>query len=326
VRIVWNNTSILFLSKKGIVIYQNVLLNCKSKKKLARLLFIDYPYEYKKIYDSYNQFPLKHFHRFDKKMKQGSRIMFRIDELSKKIHTRILELIIKGKQPDFLKSGIRKESYLTNASMHSGSNYFLLLDISKFFPSTKKQDIKYNLIHYYKTSNDIAEFLSTIVTAPYQTNYTDRALVTGSPLSQYFSYFINKRLFDEIYQLSKANDVIFSLYVDDISFSSNKTIPYEFLKKVFSLIKSNGYSISRKKTYYGKISKHSEITGVKISRYGKFLTDSRKKRIKNKVQELTRNKNNLKLKESLKASIQQACCLNNRYAKYYRFLQYKKIL
>ncbi len=44
-----------------------------------------------------------------------------------------------------LKSGIKKESHITNALAHKNSNFFLLVDIKGFYPSTTKPKIKKQL-------------------------------------------------------------------------------------------------------------------------------------------------------------------------------------
>jgi len=45
----------------------------------------------------------------------------------------------------------------------------------------------------YGQSSNVAEFISNAITVPQKKANDKRALVTGSVLSQYFAYVINKR-------------------------------------------------------------------------------------------------------------------------------------
>ncbi|RXJ77867.1 hypothetical protein CRV03_02535 [Arcobacter sp. F155] len=181
------------------------------------------------------------------------------------------------------------------------------------------------MILTYKQSSDVAEFISNAITAPQKKSNGMRALITGSPLSQYFSYVINKRMFDELYDLAKSQGVKFSVYVDDISFSSNNIISHNFLRKAFYIIKSNGFDISKnkpdkKKFYRGKIGINSIITGVVMTKDGMYIPKSRENKIKIQLEELQRIKKSTiefkKLYEKTISSIHQAIQVNSLYEKY----------
>lgn len=241
------------------------------------------------------------------------------------IHKRLKKLFDNLIKEDYLKSGIKKQSYISNAKTHLKNNYFFLIDITNFFPSITKKYIKKELILTYKQSNDVAEFISNALTAPQKKANNQRALVTGSPISQYFSYVINKKMFDELEILAKNYGVKFSLYVDDISFSSNKIISHNFLQKVFYIIKSNGYEISKnkpdkKKFYRGKIGINSIITGIVMSKDGIFIPKSREERIENQIEELknidSSSDDFKKSYDKTISSIQQAIVVNGIYKKY----------
>lgn len=224
-------------------------------------------------------------------------------------------------------------SYLKNAKLHEGQTFFLLIDIRNFYPSITKAKIKTALIKHCNQSIDVAEFISNIITVD-QKKSTQRALPTGSPLSQNMAFFSNKQMFDELFKLANAYNIKMSVYVDDVSFSSKSTIPYKFLTSAIHVIKKYGYNIATNKLFYGKLKpknddvttkKRLEITGVQLTKYGTFLTASRKSRIKEKRKAIYLKKeqslpyqNELK---SLTASVQQAILLNPKYKRYLELIK-----
>ena len=221
----------------------------------------------------------------------------------------------------YLKSGVKKESHITNAKQHQDSNFFLLIDIKSFYPSITKSKIKTQLIQTYKQSKDVAEFISNLVTVPQEKALGKRALVTGSPLSQWFAYVINKKMFDELSKVSKEENIIFSVYVDDITFSSKKIITYKFYTKIYSIINEYGYRIHQGKMYRGKLGKKTKITGIQFTKYGFRLLDKHKE----KIRKIIKSKDCNNQMKSLLGLVNFAIQVNPRYSKY-KYLIEKSLL
>ncbi len=60
------------------------------------------------------------------------------------VHTRIASLLVRLATPDYLHSGVKGRSNITNAMVHIGDHPILTMDIKKFYPSvTKKIDISF---------------------------------------------------------------------------------------------------------------------------------------------------------------------------------------
>jgi hypothetical protein len=216
------------------------------------------------------------------------------------------------KKASYLKSGVKKESHITNAKEHQNSNFFLLVDIKGFYPSITKSKIENRLILDYKQSKDVARFISNLVTVPQEKALGKRALVTGSPLSQWFAYVINKKMFDELYTVSQEEGIVFSVYVDDITFSSKKIVTYKFYNKVYSIINKYGYRIHQGKIFRGKLGNHTRITGIQFTKYGFRLLEKHKKKIRN----ILKSKDcDYKIK-SLLGLVNFAVQVNPSYSKY----------
>jgi len=234
--------------------------------------------------------------------------------------------------PKYLMSGIKGKSHIQNIQTHSKNTFFLLIDIKNYYPSITKSKIKSSLIRNYQQSSNVAECLSNIVTIK-QKSTKERALPTGSPLSQDMAYFINKKMFDELYDISQQYSVVMTVYFDDISFSSRATIPYKFVKQIIYTIKKYGYSIATRKLYYGKMKSKKNIntkngvniTGAQFTKYGLFLTATQNKKIKNKRDlVISKQKSGIlytKELNSLLASISQAIMINPKYRRYQEIIK-----
>lgn len=286
--------------------YNCTLYNCKSLKKLQSYLCIEDNTYFKSIKSNLSDNPFTFFNKFEK----DGRELFSCNRKITKIHKRLIKLF-DIETSKYLKSGVKKESHITNALSHRDSNFFLLVDIKGFYPSTTKSKIKKQLILTYKLSSNVAEFISNAVTVPQEKANGKRALVTGSVLSQYFAYVINKKMLDELYFLSKQNDIIFTVYVDDITFSSKKVLTYRFHQKVYNIVKKYGYIIHNGKVYRGKINSKSKITGVHITKYGFRLL----KKHREKIREL-RNKKDVSSQKSFIGLLNYAVQVNPKYRRY----------
>lgn len=293
--------------------YNCTLYNCKSLKKLQTYLCISNSKYFNTLNTKLDCNPFSFFKRFEK----NGRELFICNREVTQIHRRLIKLF-NIEISEYLKSGVKKESYITNALAHKDSNFFLLVDIKSFYPSTTKSKIKKQLILTYKQSSNVAEFISNAVTAPQTKANGKRALVTGSVLSQYFAYVINKKMFDELYFLSKQEEVTFSVYVDDITFSSKKVLTYKFHQKVYNIVKKYGYTVHNGKVYRGKINKKSKVTGVHITKYGFRLL----KKHRTKIKEL-RNKKDLQSQNSLMGLLNYATQVNLKYRRYKSLFELK---
>lgn len=318
------NGFILYSAKGQVIKYECSLYNCKSEKKLSQYFLInDFNY-YKKLRDDLKANPMPYY-RYKNDIDVSGREFFQCLDKIAHIHTRLRKLFGNLQKEEYLKSGIKKQSYITNAQSHAQNNHFFLIDIKRFFPSITKDYIKKELILSYKQSSNVAEFIANAITAPQVKSGNKRALVTGSPLSQYFAYVINKRMFDELYELAQQWNITFSVYVDDISFSANRPIEHVFLRKVFRIIKSNGYKISKnaenkKKFYRGKVGINSIVTGIIVTKDGLFIPTARTEKIENNLTILSAmtliDEEFEMLYNSTRSSIYQAIAVNECYYSY----------
>ena len=115
----------------------------------------------------------------------------------RKIHERILDLLSRIKRPDYLHSGIKKRSYVTNAQYHIGPYETYALDRKKFFPNTSWSHIFNFFQSRMECGGDIPVILTNILTV-------NGHLPTGSPVSTLLSYYAHKEMFDRLDAIAQA--------------------------------------------------------------------------------------------------------------------------
>ncbi len=214
---------------------------------LSRLLNINVS-RFKRESDLY----LKYYKRKIPKNGGGVRITETPYGELRRTHERIFNLLKRISVPQFLHSGIKGRSYISNAQSHKGSTDCFCLDIEKFFPSTTRGHVYDFFVNIALCKADVAAILANICTV-------DGHLPTGSPLSTLISYFIHTKMFDELDKLAQQHDLTMTVYVDDVVFSGRK-ISKAFRNKTKLIIHRRGLR-SHKHRFYSN-NEPKEITGV----------------------------------------------------------------
>lgn len=178
----------------------------------------------------------------------------------------------KQKYP-YLFSGTKERSYADNAkTYHLGEKFVLSIDLKAFYPSVNENQVFSFYKSYFKLDTDIAKILVLISTLDisyfehFNLSETNNATVAQgiSPSSTIvFLCFLN--MFEEINLLAKDNNISMSVYVDDITFSSDTEIPQEFINRLFYIIGTKyRLKINRNKIHRYKHNSIKKVTGVYI--------------------------------------------------------------
>ncbi len=183
--------------------------------------------------------------------------------LLQKVHKRVHKLLSSIIVPDYIFSVKGKNAKL-NAKYHQENcnKTIITMDIKGFFPSITSSKV-YNLFHQvFQCNKDIAFILTHLLTH-------NNCVPTGCHHSSILSYFACKDIFDNINKKAISNNCKFSLYVDDITISGNKSnIVKTYVSKVMS---TNKLSLSEEKTKIYKPSyPRKKITGVILYVNGKI--------------------------------------------------------
>ncbi len=173
------------------------------------------------------------------------------------IQTRIASLLVRIATPEYLHSGIKKKSNITNAKAHIGNHPVLTMDIRNFYPSITKKSIYHFFLDSMKSSPDVAGILAELCT------YNDH-IPTGSRISMPLSFWVNFKMYNQLQQLCIRQNITMSIFVDDLTFSGpsvNKLIK----KKVERIITNSGLVVHPKKTRLYRYDEPKLITGVIVN-------------------------------------------------------------
>lgn len=187
------------------------------------------------------------------------------------IQTRIASYLSRISLPDYLHSGRKGHSYITNAKKHVGQERVLTVDIKKYFSSTSKKSVYYFFYKTLKCSCDVAGLLAELCTY-------DEHVPTGSRLSMVLVYWANKLMFDKLERLCKKQGITMTLYVDDLTFSG-RNVNAVFKKNIISIIESCGMSVKHEKSRMYRSSQPKVVTGVVVKNGKLFVMNKHHKLI-----------------------------------------------
>lgn len=217
----------------------------------------------------------------------------------KVIQKRIKTLLGKIEVPDNVFSGIKGRSYADNALIHKGEHlrYLFKIDLTAFFPSISRETVYRFFSEDLCCAPDIAQIIANLTTidltksnsrnliAVYQFLELKKIkcrnhLISGAPTSQIMSYLVNHKMFDEMQTLAENSKITMSIYVDDVTFSSEFRISQRFKNLIFNIVRKYNYQISNKKVKsYAKLYPKL-VTGVIIDASGNLtIKNSLRKKI-----------------------------------------------
>ena len=287
------------------------LYNLKSKKRLKQILQIDTRY--------YKQDFLLPFISAYIDHTAKPRLIEPPNSELKTVQKRVKRLLGKIIVPDNVFSGIKGRSYVDNVQIHVGEKRrnIYKIDLIAFFPSITRNTVYNFFFHDLDCSPDVAEILTNFTTVDISKiencNHTEiydflsskgiksyNHLISGAPTSQIMSYLVNRKMFDELQKLCDENNVVMSIYVDDITFSSESRISKSFTDSVAQIIKKFGYQISGSKSKKYKKIKDKLITGVVINSEGKMvLKNAMRQKIVLEFEHLKQNPDDSKSRKRL---------------------------
>lgn len=188
------------------------------------------------------------------------------------IQKRICQLLSRIETPDWVISGKKHFSYITNAEKHQDNNFVKTMDISKFYDSVQKKYIYHMFTDKFKMAEDISRLMTNLVTYK-------GVLPTGSPSSQLIVYWSYSDMFEKIREIAIEKGCLFTLYVDDMIFSSKYPIERELRDSVAKILKHNGLKAKNSKDHYYQSNKLKVITGVGLLNGNKVVLNKKREEI-----------------------------------------------
>lgn len=236
------------VTRKSYAIHQCPLFKMASRKKLAALLGFDLS-----VLEGLSA-ATNNFRTFE--IKQG--IKLRKVEVPKRrlerIHRKMFSLLERIEKPEYLHSGIKGRSYITNAKAHTGSVPLVKLDLKKFYPSVDGARVYRFFQQALQCSPDVSGLLTKLCTI-------DGHVPTGSCVSQLLAYFSAKPMFDDLHILSSQWGLRDTCYVDDLTWSGERATP-AFLWDAKKVVHRHGFKYHKDRVYTADDQKL--VTGVMI--------------------------------------------------------------
>ncbi len=254
---------------------QSPLYKLQTRRKLAGLFYKSVP-ELEKLAkrpDNYRIFTIG-------KDKNKPRQVEEPKPNLERIHRRLFNLLRRIEPPEYLHSGIKGKSYITNAKEHIGSDTLITLDIRKFFPSTLGWHVFDFFHNVMQCSRDVAGLLTKLSTC-------HDHVPTGSCLSQVIAFYSHYEMFNEIYELTSSIGLTMTCYVDDISISgknANKVVLHE----VRGILKRRGLKSHPEKESIYRKGVPKEITGSIVIDNGLKLPNRKHQQIHEAVISISR--------------------------------------
>ena len=235
-------------------ITQCALYKCRTRKRLEYLLRLD-PGGLK-IIDG-----IIGYHKFeiDKKHSDEKREITAPDKTLKAIQRRILYLLQRVIRPEWLISGEKQKCYIDNGKAHLNGKYVLTIDIKKFYDNCTREPVYQFFVQKLETSPDVAEILTNIITY-------NGGIPTGCPTSQIMAFYAYSDMFSEIFDLAKQHGCKFTLYVDDMTFSSKEPFSSHQLSQMIDrVLRKYGHKPKYPKVKYYGPSDYKPITGTVVT-------------------------------------------------------------
>ena len=189
----------------------------------------------------------------------------------KLLHHRLFTLLQRIESPDYLHSGIKGKSYITNANAHIGAKRLLKLDIQRFYPSTRQWHVYKFFLNTMKCSSDVAGNLANLSTC-------NSHVPTGSCLSQIIAFYAHMEMFSEIYNLASERNLTMTCYVDDITISG-ESVNRHLLFSIRGILKKNGLRSHPRKERIYLIGIPREVTGSIVTENRLLLPNRKHKEI-----------------------------------------------
>ena len=235
-------------------ITQCALYKCRSKKRLANLLNLSY-----ETLASIDSVVSYHKFRMYKSGTTEKREITAPNNDLKRVQKRILVLLQRVTRPSWLLSGEKGKSYIDNGKAHIDSRFALMVDIRKFYENCGRESVYRFFREKLKVAPDIAEVLTDITTH-------DMIIPTGCPTSQILAYYAYCDMFEEIAETAAEHKCVFTLYVDDMTFSSPSPFNKDKLcSEVDRVLRKYGHRPKYEKTKYYSKGDTKPITGTIVT-------------------------------------------------------------
>ncbi len=170
----------------------------------------------------------------------------------KVIQGRILTNILnKIPVPEYAYGGVKNKDNVMNSKVHLGHKYKFVTDLRNFFPSVTNKMV-YDMFVSRGYSADVSRCLARLTTHKGH-------VPQGVSCSSMITNLVFEKTGNMLCKFAKENNITFTSFVDDLTFSSTKDFKY-LIPQIIDILYAGGYILSHNKTAYK--AGNLPITGV----------------------------------------------------------------
>lgn len=151
-----------------------------------------------------------------------------------------------------------KRNISTGASKHVGKEVVINIDIKDFFQSINKTMIENAVLEKFPYTKEIENIVELV-------SYKNH-LPTGAPTSPVISNYVCEKLDLDLIKFCYENNLTYTRYADDLTFSTNQKMHYKTLvNKISKILDQYEFKLNEKKTKIYKKSYRQEVTGLVVN-------------------------------------------------------------
>lgn len=179
----------------------------------------------------------------------------------KKIQTTINKLILKSiieTLPNYVNGARQHKGIATAASLHTGKEAVLSIDIKNCYPSISSKQVFYAYKMYAGCSDKTAQILTKLTT---KSGY----LPQGCPTSASLCNLVLYPMLNDLEKLFKENYLSFSQYMDDIFCSGKHEDIIKVVKPALEIIRKRGFEPNIEKLSIKPNSESMKVMGITVN-------------------------------------------------------------
>ena len=150
---------------------------------------------------------------------------------------------------------VKDKSIADNARIHVGQECILNLDLKDFFDTFETKTV----YHYLKNKGiKNSKYISQVLTR-------NGRVVQGAPTSPYITNLLFLRHDKKLFKIANDNNLLYSRYADDMSFSGKFKDIKKCKKEIFNYILESGFKISWEKVELQFATQRQKVTGIVVN-------------------------------------------------------------
>ena len=148
---------------------------------------------------------------------------------------------------------------VSNAQVHVAMKFVMNIDLEDYFPSIKASRVrKLFKSKYFQFNDDVALTLALLLTR-------NGSLPTGAPTSPVVANLITMPLDRELMKYCLINNIDYTRYADDLTFSTNDFIADETIAQIKAIIVKHKFKVNEKKFRIQSAMRQQKVTGLVVN-------------------------------------------------------------